>query len=838
MSCKFGFFRPRHGWQRPSTVDRCVRWAAVALLLACGACGPGPRDTYRSIESLRRSDRIEEAVSLAGRTLSAWHGSPEWLHSFRIQNAELLILQGRPEQALALLDSPVPTPVPATPELQAGYCYVRGYALSQLGRGSEARALLEKARDIAAGAHLSSLESTVLVRLGTVLFFLGDRSQAEQCYAHALAQADAARDPYLQARSQEALGFLYLNNSRYDECASWSSRALQTYQALGAEIRTASVSDNLGWCDYRLGNHDDAQVLFAGARRLFTKHSQWQALGINLNANGAAANARGDWRAGRADYEQVIELATKTGDMQTLADGRTNLATTLILMGDIAAAETANDAARSIPEDRVAHETHLRMQLNAGRIAAARGKLADAETISRLVADSGIRQPRLIIDAQAFLAKVLELEGRPRDAEKELQRALAHLDDSRAELLRDESKLTYSAGLIEPFRQYVELLCRQGRTLDALEIAESSRARLLSERSSVAKASIQLAALRDLAHKTGKVLLFYWVSPGQSRVWAVTSAGIVHAALPADAQIQSLVDTYRRFIEGYGDPLAAENPGRELFSALIGPVQHLIPAGSHVVIVPDGPLFDINFESLPVPGDRPHYWLEDVTLSVTPSLSLLLRPESTDRPQGPRLLLIGDPLTSGQKDLPALANVRTEMERIRLQFPPGASVLRAGAGATPNAYAEAGPANFSIIHFAAHATANRDSPLDSAVVLTPRRGDYKLYAREIRNCPIRADLVTISACRSAGARTYAGEGLVGFAWAFLGAGARNVVAGLWEVDDRSTAQLMESMYRELQRGARPAEALRQAKLALAGSSGSFRKPFYWAPFQLFTVSLN
>ncbi len=114
-----------------------------------------------------------------------------------------------------------------------------------------------------------------------------------------------------------------------------------------------------------------------------------------------------------------------------------------------------------------------------------------------------------------------------------------------------------------------------------------------------------------------------------------------------------------------------------------------------------------------------------------------------------------------------MENAGKEIERIRAQFPPGASVLRTGADATPDAYAEANPADFSLIHFAAHATANQDSPLDSAVVLTPRRGNYKLYAREIRNRPIHADLVTISACRSAGARTYAGEGLVGFAWAFL-----------------------------------------------------------------------
>ena len=92
-----------------------------------------------------------------------------------------------------------------------------------------------------------------------------------------------------------------------------------------------------------------------------------------------------------------------------------------------------------------------------------------------------------------------------------------------------------------------------------------------------------------------------------------------------------------------------------------------------------------------------------------------------------------------------------------------------------------------------------------------------------------------SACRSAGERAYAGEGLVGFAWAFLRAGSRRVVAGLWDVDDRSTAALMDDMYARLAAGAPPAVALREAKRALMRAG--YPRPYYWAPFQIFTVAL-
>jgi CHAT domain-containing protein len=155
--------------------------------------------------------------------------------------------------------------------------------------------------------------------------------------------------------------------------------------------------------------------------------------------------------------------------------------------------------------------------------------------------------------------------------------------------------------------------------------------------------------------------------------------------------------------------------------------------------------------------------------------------------------------------------------------------------ASPQAYRSARPEEFSIIHFTAHAATNAESPLDSAVILSGRAGEYKLYARDVAAVPLRAELVTISACRSAGERAYSGEGLIGFAWAFLRAGARRVIAGLWDVDDRSTADLMDALYARLARGASPSAAMRAAKLQLLARGGRAARPYYWAPFELFTV---
>jgi CHAT domain-containing protein len=78
---------------------------------------------------------------------------------------------------------------------------------------------------------------------------------------------------------------------------------------------------------------------------------------------------------------------------------------------------------------------------------------------------------------------------------------------------------------------------------------------------------------------------------------------------------------------------------------------------------------------------------------------------------------------------------------------------------------------------------------------------------------------------------------VGFSWAFLRAGARRVIAGLWDVDDRSTADLMDQLYARLAAGDSAARALRTAKLGFIRRGGMAAKPYYWAPFELFTVAV-
>jgi CHAT domain-containing protein len=274
---------------------------------------------------------------------------------------------------------------------------------------------------------------------------------------------------------------------------------------------------------------------------------------------------------------------------------------------------------------------------------------------------------------------------------------------------------------------------------------------------------------------------------------------------------------------------------------LVKPAEDLIHPGDRVFIVGDDGLNGLNFETLLTTGESSHYWIEDVTITQLPSVRFLALAQR--RPQAhssiarqSQLLVIGNPIYAGQQYSP-LPHAADEISDVAAHFPDNARTVLTGSSASPAAYVRSEPGRFSYIHFVSHAVASELVPLDSAVILSAQGAapeTAKLYARDILSRPLRANLVTISACQGAGVRAYAGEGLVGLAWAFLRAGSRNVIGALWDVSDASTPELMQHLYDGIAAGQEPDAALHAAKLEMLHSRGVFRKPLYWGAFQLYS----
>jgi CHAT domain-containing protein len=157
---------------------------------------------------------------------------------------------------------------------------------------------------------------------------------------------------------------------------------------------------------------------------------------------------------------------------------------------------------------------------------------------------------------------------------------------------------------------------------------------------------------------------------------------------------------------------------------------------------------------------------------------------------------------------------------------PGARQLT-GPAATRAALLKPPLLDTRILHLATHARAESDHPALSRIALAS--GD-ELTLADIYGLPLHARMVVLSGCETALGRQVAGEGPVGLTRAFFYAGARTVVASLWNVQDRATAELMRRFYEgHLSRRLAPAAALRAAQLALRKDT-RWNHAYYWAPF--------
>lgn len=152
--------------------------------------------------------------------------------------------------------------------------------------------------------------------------------------------------------------------------------------------------------------------------------------------------------------------------------------------------------------------------------------------------------------------------------------------------------------------------------------------------------------------------------------------------------------------------------------------------------------------------------------------------------------------------------------------------------------------NYKILHFAMHAFVNHCNPLYSGLAFTRKKSpetngknllleenDGLLYAYEIYNLSLKADLVSLSACNTGIGQIAKGEGIMSLARAFKYAGCSNILMSLWQADDKATAQIMLDFYRNLKNGLPKDEAIREAKLKYLTST-KINHPFYWGAFVL------
>jgi CHAT domain-containing protein len=808
----------------------------LVLAAACGKPDAASESQiYQAAEfSLKRGD-LERAQVEAETRAAAWQNEPEsyWLWSYRILNGETLIAQGRAKDALQVLEASFPE-APQLSPLAARWKAVRASALLRVAQIQEAQKLVDEAEALAANAGQLELIPRIKSTRAQLLRSLNRNEEAERELRSSLEHAIEQDDLYYQAAALNNLGLSRIDSARFDDAIPLLQQALAAAEKAGAVRIASAATTNLGLCANNLGDFDAALVHYQKAIEIQRQQGSKPFLQASLGEMGNIYMRQNDARKSIPYYREALAIAHEVNATSDESKWAGNLAEAFILLEEWDQAEQHNKQALALKERANDAASLVHSRLNEAKIAAGRAQPERAEALYEETIRSAGGNSSVLWDAHAGMGQLFRTTGDSVRSSQQFEEAIRWIEDARS---GTNYKITFLARLIQFYQDYVDALVDQKEYDKALRVAESSRARVLSEKLALTGAGRHQAAVdnyQQLARQSGSVLLSYWLAPKRSFVWVITPKTRGFFELPPQKQIASWVESHQTLILNLRDPLTAGPIAADrLYEALLAPARQLIPAGSRVVVVPDGPLHSLNFETLTVPGDERHYWIEDVTVSIATSLNGQFG-RAPRRPQS--LLLIGD-ADPGVAEFQRLPSAAREIRSIQERLGSIPKTVHQGTDARPSAYRASQPEKFSIIHFASHATANRESPPDSAIILS-RESDalspYRLYARDLIAMPLNADLVTISGCRSAGARIYSGEGLVGFTWAFLHAGARNVIAGLWDVSDASTAELMDHLYRGIQTGQSPETALRAAKLALIQSPDNVRKPYYWAPFQVYS----
>jgi CHAT domain-containing protein len=333
-----------------------------------------------------------------------------------------------------------------------------------------------------------------------------------------------------------------------------------------------------------------------------------------------------------------------------------------------------------------------------------------------------------------------------------------------------------------------------------------------------------------------QVLLEYLVTDSTTLVFVISRDSVAALDLGIGRKaLASLVDFTRSALtrppsQRGGSPIPWRGPLRRLFGWLLEPVERsgLLRGKRSLVVVPHAELHYLPFGAL-LDGNDDGFVANRYSVSYAPSATIWLSlGERMPRP-GPDDVLALAPQTRG---LPA---TRGEVAAIQDVFGRRAQVL-VGNAASESAFRSA-VSGKSILHLATYGVLNKHNPLFSFVELAPSGPeDGRLEVHEVFGLSLQARLVVLSACQTglgsgALADVPEGDDWVGLVHAFLAAGASEVMATLWPVEDRTTARLMSVFYRGIAGGASDADALTSAQRSVLRDPAT-ADPFYWAGFTL------
>ena len=832
----------------------------------------------RLSDALSRRGSLREALTRAEEALALWRlvgdrrGEAAALNKVGLAHSE----QGDSRGALAVLEQAMALrKADGDAWGQAETFNDMAVSLGALGRLPEAIARYTDALGFARAAGDPLGEAMILKNRASDQVGLGETERALADLRDALGRFRAMGNRHEEGVTLFGIGNVALDHNDTGEALRNFEGALEVLRETGDRHFEAFTHNHMGVA--RLAAKEPAAALreFELAAELFRSCEDSRGEAMALGGSGQALLEEGKVLQARDLLRDALGRIHAAGDNAHEAGTLLQLARAERALGDLESARAHLEEAirlteslrSSIPSvgERAAFvaRTHERYDLLVDVLMALHAKKPGEGLDAEALHVSERAKARSLVDLLTE-ARVDLREGvdeRLLDEERSLE--------ARIETRRREDQKTLAgeraAGPPDPKRRSLAALLADYDELQGRLRVASPRYEALAR-----PQPLSLKEIRAQVLDGDTLLVEFALGEERSFVWAATRESLTSHVLPRRAVVEAAA---RRLYEAWsvgnavGEAEAARR-ARFLGEMLLGPLADRL-GKRRLAIVAEGALQYVPFAALPAPGPGSAAPLvathEVVSLPSATTLAALRREDSGRKAPGTRVAVLADPVfdrrdprvtgrpapgpergdpddaltrsmkETGLRKLDRLGASRKEAETIAALAGPGGSFLALDFRASRTAAMGAEVSTARVVHFASHGLLNSRHPELSGVVLSlvdekGRPQDGFLQTRDVYKLKLSAELVVLSACQTALGKDVRGEGLLGLSRGFMYAGAPRVVASLWPVPDRATAELMKHFYEGiLLRGLRPAAALRAAQTAIR-SEKRWASPYFWAAF--------
>ena len=764
-------------------------------------------------------------------------------------------------------------------------CYRNlGSIFHSLGEYVKAKEHSQKALAIAEKIGDRKTEAICYGNLGSIFESHGEFVKAQEQYEKALAIAEKIGNRKTEAICYGNLGSSFESYSETDKAKEHFEKAIAIAEKTGARKREAQ-------CYVRLGNiflflDEFVKAIEAlekalaiaeiiGARKIEAD--------INVRLGYSFASLHEHVKA-KEHYEKALAIAEEIGDRETVANYYEGIGQIFHSLHEYAKSKEHFEIALAIAEKIGDRQIEAKCSIGIGMTCWPLGEYVKSkewfEKACVLYKKDGDMERESFL--HLLISTIMFSKGNISEAKSHFN----NVEFMRRLLVHDKCKISYFDRIFRLYRASSQFLCDIGFPYEAFYREEFGRARALTDlmaarysveneipvspetwdevKSIVNKecdcSCLYISYYEQLIHlwvvKAGNPLILRQMKVNDvfgsvSSVADLLCREIYREVLclaPEQCEDRSWLPSNVYWEQGCERPIVEddekivededENQQREftladLCKMIIAPVTDYLDE-PEIIIVPDRLFYKVPFAALEEESGKS--LSESFRIRIVPSLTTLklIQDCPADYHSQTGVLIVGDPhvgevsYNGKLRQVSRLPFANREAEMIGKLF--GTQPL-VGKQATKQAVLQ-NIHSVSLIHFACHGNAERGEILLAPPPLTdrkPQEEDYLLTMENISKVQLRAKLVVLSCCHSAKGQISA-EGVVGIARAFLGSGARSVLAALWPIEDEATEQFMSRFYENLACGQSASESLQQAMKWMR--ENGFSKVTQWAPFML------